>query len=509
MTHAIRVSGLDKWYGGTHALRDVSLAVEAGHVHAIAGENGAGKSTLVKILAGVLTHHGYTGEVAIDGAPVRLGSIRDAEVHGVFLVPQELHVVPQLSVADFLFLNREPRRFGMVDRARLWADTSRWMRTFQIDVSPLTPMGDLDSHEQQLIIIARAMTQGVKVLILDEPTASLTERETRLLFERVRDFKSHGVTTLYISHRLPEFERIADAVTVMRDGRVVDGFPLERNGETARRVIKAMIGRDLDEFYPKTPASLGGDLFGIEAWGVGNPDVGRPALVEPMDLFVRAGEVLGIYGLIGSGTSDLARSFFGVHGGAVTGTMRVRGKPIDARRPGGAIKAGIAYVPSDRKRDGLVLSMPVSSNLTLAALGKMTNLGMIDRGAELRNVQRYVASLKVKCASVEDPISALSGGNQQKVVAAKWMLAEPEVFVFEEPTRGVDVNARIEIYQLINEVASAGKAVILISTDLPEVLGMADRVLVMHAGRVAGQWPRAEIDEEKAMIHATGEEMHA
>ncbi len=509
MIQAIRVSGLDKWYGGTHALRDVSLAVETGHVHAIAGENGAGKSTLVKILAGVLTHQDYTGEVAIDGTPVRLGSIRDAEAHGVFLVPQELHVVPQLSVADFLFLNREPRRFGMVDRAKLWADTARWMSMFQIDVSPLTQMGELGSHEQQLVSIARAMTQGVKVLILDEPTASLTERETRLLFERVRDFKAHGVTTLYISHRLAEFERIADAVTVMRDGRVVDGFPLERNGETPRRVIKAMVGRDLDELYPKTQASHGADLFTVEGWGVQNPVAGRPDLVRPLDLSVKAGEVLGVYGLIGSGASDLAQSFFGVHRGTVTGTMRVGGRAVDARRPGGAIKAGVAYMPSDRKRDGLVLGMPVSSNLTLAALGKMTALGMIDRGAELRSVRHYVDSLKVKCASVEEPISSLSGGNQQKVVAAKWMLAEPQAFVFEEPTRGVDVNARIEIYQLINEVAWAGKAVILISTDLPEVLGMADSVLVMHAGRVAGQWPRSAIDEETAMLHATGEEVHA
>ena len=509
MTQAIRVSGLDKWYGGTHALRDVSLAIEAGHVQAIAGENGAGKSTLVKILAGVVTHHGYTGEVAIDGVPVRLGSIRDAEAHGVFLVPQELHVVPQLSIADFLFLNREPRRFGMVDRAKLWTDTARWLRTFQINLSPLTPMGELGSHEQQLVTIARAMTQGVKVLILDEPTASLTERETRLLFERVRDFKSHGVTTLYISHRLAEFERIADAVTVMRDGRVVDGFPLERNGETARRVIKAMVGRDLDELYPKIQVRHGAELFAVERWGVENPVAGRPALVQPLNLSVKSGEVLGIYGLIGSGTSDLARSFFGVHGGAVSGTMRVGGKVVDARRPSGAVKAGIAYMPSDRKRDGLVLGMSVSSNLTLAALGKMTTLGMIDRGAELRNVQHYMASLKVKCGSVEEPISALSGGNQQKIVAAKWMLAEPEIFVLEEPTRGVDVNARIEIYQLINKVASAGKAVILISTDLPEVLGMADRILVMHAGRVSGQWARDDIDEEKAMSHATGEEVHA
>ena len=509
MTQAVRVSGLDKWYGGTHALHDVSLSVEAGHVHAIAGENGAGKSTLVKVLAGVLHHGSYTGDVVIDGSRARLSSIRDAEAHGVFLVPQELHVVPQLTVADFLFLNREPRRFGMVNRAKLWADASRWISTFKIDASPLTLMGGLGSHEQQLVSIARAMTQGVKILILDEPTASLTERETQLLFDRVRDFKSHGVTTLYISHRLPEFERIADAVTVMRDGRVVDGFTLERNGDTPRRVIKAMVGRELDELYPKTKVTAGATVFSVEDWSVRSPVVGRPSVVHPMNLSTKGGEVLGIYGLIGSGASDLARSFFGVHSGAVSGVMQVGGKVVDARQPGGAIKAGVAYMPSDRKRDGLILGMNVSANLTLAALGKMTTFGVIDRGLELCNVQKFVTSLKVKCASVEAPISSLSGGNQQKVVAAKWMLAEPEVFIFEEPTRGVDVGARIEIYHLINEVAAIGKAVILISTDLPEVLGMADRVMVMHAGRVTGQWATNEIDEETAMLLASGEEVFA
>lgn len=509
MNPAISVSNIDKWYGGTHALRGVSLSCMAGDVHAIAGENGAGKSTLVKIISGVVGSNQYSGDVSIAGTPVHFSTIRDAERAGVFLVHQELHIVPLLSVAEFLFLNREPRRFGMVDKAKLWTETTHWLKLFQLSVSPTTLMGELGSHEQQLVNIARAMTQGVKLLILDEPTASLTERETLLLFERIREFRAHGVTTLYISHRLAEFERIADAVTVMRDGQVVDDFRLERLGNTPRRVIKAMVGRDLDELYPKTVAAPGKDLFTLRNWSVAHRLAGRPAPVQPMNLTVRAGEVLGVFGLIGSGASELARSFFGVQGGAVSGAMAVDGRTIDARRPGAAIRAGVAYMPSDRKRDGLILDLPVAANTSLAALGQFTQFGVVDRGAELRKVRHYVSALKVRCESVEQPVGSLSGGNQQKVVAAKWLLADPQVFVFEEPTRGVDVNARIELYHLINEVAQAGKAVILISTDLPEVLGMADRILVMSGGRIAGEWPRGAINEEDAMLRASGEEVHA
>lgn len=500
---AARVDGIDKRFGGAHALRGVSVTFEKGDVHAIAGENGAGKSTLMKILSGVIGD--YTGTIEIEGVSRRFDSIRDAERHGVFLVPQELNVVPQLRVGEYLFLNREPQRWGMVDTRSLWAEAAHWVDVFRLDVSPLEQMRNLSTHQQQLVSIARAMTQGVKLLILDEPTSSLTERETELMFAQIADLHRHGVTTIYISHRLHEFERVANVVTVMRDGAVVDHFRLQGQSDAPRRIVHAMVGRDLTEMYPKTAAKIGEPIFSIREWTVGNMGAGRNNIVEGVDLDVRSGEVVGIFGLLGSGAFDLARSLFGAHAGRVKGTMQVRGRAVSVRTPHEAIRNGIAYVPAERKRDGLIEALSVETNMTLAALGRLTRFGIVDRQAELRRVQHYVATLKVKCGSVEQPISQLSGGNQQKVVAAKWLLTEPQVFILEEPTRGVDVNARIDFYALVNELAAVGKAIIIVSTDLPEVLGMSDRVLAMCEGCLVREWEHREATEEDVMISATGE----
>jgi ABC-type sugar transport system ATPase subunit len=501
---AARVDGIDKRFGGAHALRGVSFTFEKGDVHAIAGENGAGKSTLMKILSGVIGE--YAGTIEIEGVCRRFDGIRDAERHGVFLVPQELNVVPELRVGEYLFLNREPQRWGMVDTRRLWTDAAHWLDVFKLDVSPLEPMGNLSTHQQQLVSIARAMTQGVKLLILDEPTSSLTERETELMIAQIADLHRHGVTTIYISHRLHEFERVANVATVMRDGAVVDEFRLQQGqSDTPRRIVQAMVGRDLTEMYPKRAAKIGDPIFSIREWTVGTAGAGRDSIVEGVDLDVRSGEVVGIFGLLGSGAFDLARSLFGAHGGRVRGTMQVRGQTVSVRTPREAIRNGIAYVPAERKRDGLIEAHSIESNMTLAALGRLTRFGILDRHVELQRVQQYVASLKVKCGSVEQPISQLSGGNQQKVVAAKWLLTEPEVFILEEPTRGVDVNARIDFYSLINELAAAGKAVMIVSTDLPEVLGMSDRVLAMCEGCLAREWKHGEASEEDVMISAAGE----
>ena len=507
---AARVVDVDKRFGGAHALRGVSVTFESGDVHAVAGENGAGKSTLMKILSGVIGADDYTGTVEIDGVVRRFGSIRDAERHGVFLVPQELNIVPELRVGEYLFLNREPQRFGMVDTRKLWTDTAHWLDVFKLRVSPLARMDELSTHEQQLVSIGRAMTQGVKVLILDEPTASLTERETELLFTRIDDLHRHGVTTIYISHRLHEFERIANVVTVMRDGSVVDHFRLGGvdgpASDTPRRVIRAMVGRDLAEMYPKAVAPLREPMLSVRDWSIASSRPERPPVVRNVDLDVRGGEVVGIYGLLGSGAFDFARSLFGNRPGRASGTMTVRGKGVRVAGPKDAIRHGIAYLPAERKRDGLIVSHSIESNMTLAALSRLSWFGGIDRKAELTSVQRYVRDLRVKCGSVEQPISQLSGGNQQKVVAAKWLLTEPDIFVLEEPTRGVDVNARVDFYDLINRLTAAGKAIVLVSTDLPEVLGMADRVLVMHEGRLVREWPRGAATEEDVMIHAAGEQ---
>ena len=500
---AAKVTEVDKRFGGAHALRGVSLTFETGDVHAVAGENGAGKSTLMKILSGVIAD--YDGTVEIDGVARRFSNIRDAERHGVFLVPQELNIVPELKVGEYLFLNREPQRWGLVDVKKLWSDTAYWLDAFKLRVSPVARMGDLTTHEQQLVSISRAITQGVKLLILDEPTASLTDRETDLLFDRIADLHLHGVTTIYISHRLHEFERIANVVTVMRDGAVVDHFALKGEPDTPRRVIRSMVGRDLAEMYPKSSAKIGAPVLELSRYTLANAQPGHRPAVNSVNLTVHAGEVVGIYGLLGSGGFALARSLFGAHPGAVSGEVRIKGELARLNTPRDAMKRGVAYLPAERKRDGLIVSHSIETNMSLAALAKFTRGGFIDRRAELQSIQQYAANLKVKLHSIEQPIRELSGGNQQKVVAAKWLLTDPELFVLEEPTRGVDVNARVEFYELINTLASAGRAIVIVSTDLPEVLGMSDRVLVMCEGRIVRAFGRGEATEEQVMTHASGE----
>lgn len=506
---AINIDAVDKRFGATHALQAVTTACQAGDVHAIAGENGAGKSTLVKIISGVIPFGEYEGTLTLDGVPARFANVRDAETAGVFLVPQELNIIAEMAVGDYLFLNREPRRFGLIDRKRLLSDAMRWLSTFQLDISPLVKMGNLGSHEQQLVSIARAMTQGVKILILDEPTASLTDRETEILFDRVRAFRELGVTTLYISHRLAEFKRIADAVTVMRDGQVVDEFRVGEEKDIPQRVVRTMVGRDLNELYPKTEHEPGETLFEVRDWFVFNPLPRKRPLVQNITLSLRAGEVAGIFGLIGSGASDFARSLFGASPGRVTGQARLRDRRITLSNPREAMASGIAYLPSDRKRDGLFLGMSIASNLTLASLALVSPRGLLDRRRELTLAQERVRALRIKCQSIEQPVGDLSGGNQQKVVAAKWMLANPDVIVVEEPTRGVDVGARLEIYRLINSMALQGKAVLVISTDLPEVLGISDRVFAFHDGRIVGEWARGEATEKDVMIKAAGSSKEA
>ncbi len=500
---AAKVTDVDKRFGGAHALRGVSLTFEMGDVHAVAGENGAGKSTLMKILSGLIGD--YDGTLEIEGVARRFSNIRDAERHGVFLVPQELNIVPELKVGEYLFLNREPQRWGLVDVKKLWSDTAYWLDAFKLRVSPVARMGDLSTHEQQLVSISRAITQGVKLLILDEPTASLTDRETELLFDRISDLHLHGVTTIYISHRLHEFERIANVVTVMRDGSIVDHFALKGEPDTPRRVIRSMVGRDLAEMYPKTANKVGAPVLELKGYTLANAHSGRRLAASNLDLTVHAGEVVGVYGLLGSGAFALARSLFGAHPGAVSGELKIKGAPVKLNTPRDAIRRGVAYLPAERKRDGLITSHSIETNMSLAALAKFTRGGFIDRKAELQSIQQYATNLRVKLHSIEQPIRELSGGNQQKVVAAKWLLTDPELFVLEEPTRGVDVNARVEFYELINTLAAAGKAIVLVSTDLPEVLGMSDRVLVMWEGKIVRAFGRGEATEEQVMTHAAGE----
>jgi D-xylose transport system ATP-binding protein len=500
---AFRLLGIQKHFGGTQALRDVSLGARSGEVHAIVGENGAGKSTLVKILAGVYPNGAYEGDLVVRGVHRQFSGVRDAERAGIFLVPQELNVVPTLNVAENLFLNREPSRFGRLDYRSLWSDTGRWLRLFQLDVLPTTPMQRLSTGQQQLVKIAHAMSEGVEVLILDEPTASLTERETELLFERIREFDRHGVTTVYISHRLDEIAKVASRVTIMRDGRIVETLDLKDPATTPRRIVHGMVGREIEDMYPKLTTTPGDVAFEISGLAIENRVPGRPRLVDDVSLDVRRGEIVGLFGAVGSGTSQLVAAAFGAWPGPVTGTVTVRGKVVSGG-PRAAINAGLGLISADRKHTGLVLSMSVGANMTLASIGRYASRGRIDRRRELTTIRTYMDRLRVKASGVDQSVAELSGGNQQKVVAGKWLVADPEVLILEEPTHGIDVGAKVEMYALMGELAKEGRALLLVSSDIQEIIAMSDRIVVLYKGRVAGRWNRAEAVEHDVSAAASG-----
>ncbi len=500
---SLEVEGINKWFGATHALRDVSLRVAPNTIHAIVGENGAGKSTLVRIIAGVLGPSSFDGQVRVAGQDMRFNGVHDAETAGVFMVPQELTNVPGTSVAENLMLNREPTQFGLIDYKAMYRTTSEWIRAFQIGVEPTTLMQNLSVPQQQLVTIARAMMQGLKILILDEPTATLSEAETALLFERVRDVRKLGVTTLYISHRLAEITQIADRVTVMRDGRVVEDLDVRDAATTPRRIVRSMVGRDISELYPRTTTVIGPPVFELQGLTVPHRIADRPPHVQGVSLTVHSGEIVGLFGVVGSGTAELARASFGAWVTKVQGAVLVKGEMVRMTSPQVAIDAGVGYLTGDRKSTGLVMEMSVSENITLVALGKLSPRQVIDERGELKVTKSFIDRLKIKTSSVDQPVAQLSGGTQQKVVAAKWLAAAPNVFLLEEPTFGVDVGTKVEMYSIMGEIVSEGRGILLISSDLQEVLAMSDRVIVLHKGRVAGSWARGEANEEVLMHAAT------
>lgn len=501
---ALVVRDVDKWFGGTHALRQVSLSVRAGDVHAIVGENGAGKSTLVKIIAGVYAAGTFGGELRIEANPYAPSGVHAAEQAGIFLVPQELNVVPETTVAENLFLGREHGRLGFMDYRALWSETQTWIEAFRLDVEPTTAMRRLSAGQQQLVKIARAMIRGVRVLILDEPTASLTETETELLFGRIAEFHQLGVTTLYISHRLPEVSRVADRVTIMRDGTIVETLDVRDPATTPGRIVRSMVGRDIEEMYPRTLAPIGDLALEVRHLVVESLVEGRPPHVDNVSLSVRQGEIVGVFGAIGSGTAQLAAAIFGVWPGRAHGAISLRGREVSIRHPRDAIAAGIGYVAADRKRTGLVPRMSVGSNITLVALASVSPRQWLDEQAELTLVQRYIRKLRIQTASADNPVSELSGGNQQKVVASKWLAAAPSVIILEEPTQGIDVGAKLEIYTLMNELAHDGRAILFISSDLQEVLAMADRGIVLYRGGIARTWEGGAATEHDLAVAATG-----
>ncbi|MCO1653691.1 multiple monosaccharide ABC transporter ATP-binding protein [Pseudonocardia humida] len=500
----LRMRGITKTFPGVIALEDVNLAVRRGEIHAICGENGAGKSTLMKVLSGVHPTGSYDGEITFDGQPVRFSGIRDSEHVGIVIIHQELALVPHLSIAENIFLGNElTGRGGLIDWNKANAEAARLLDEVGLQENAVTPVGQLGVGKQQLVEIAKALSKDVKLLILDEPTAALNDTDSAHLLGLLRTLKDRGITCIMISHKLNEIVSIADRTTVIRDGRTVETMDMSEPDAGQERIIRGMVGRDLESFYPDRESAAGEEVLRIEDWTVWHPTQDRK-VVDGASLTVRAGEVVGIAGLMGAGRTELAMSVFGrSYGRNITGRVFVRGKEVRARTVAEAIDNGIAYATEDRKRYGLNLIDDIRRNISAAALGKLSKRGWVNGNEETKVAEESRRAMNIKAPTVMSVVGKLSGGNQQKVVLSKWLFTDPEVLILDEPTRGIDVGAKYEIYTIVNKLVAAGKAVLVISSELPELLGICDRIYTLSAGRITGEVPVGDATQEGLMALMT------
>jgi D-xylose transport system ATP-binding protein len=491
-----------KTFPGVKALEDVTFNVRKGEVHALIGENGAGKSTLMKILSGVYPHGTYGGEILLDGQVQKFAGLRDSEHAGIAIIFQELALVRQMTIAENIFLGTELQKArGVIDWNKTFHQTARALEEVGLKLNPATRVVDLGVGSQQLVEIAKALSKNARLLILDEPTAALTESEADKLLNILGALKQKGVTCIYISHRLREITRIADRITVLRDGKTI--LTEDKSAMPEERMVRTMVGRDLTNMFPRRPRQPGETVLEVKGWTVKNP-VTEDLAVRDVSFQVRKGEILGIAGLMGAGRTELITSIFGAWGERQAGELWLGGKRAVFQGAREAIQAGLALVSEDRKRYGLVLGMDVKENSTLASLKQIARLGVINKNEEIKRSDRYVKELRTKTPSLEQKVGNLSGGNQQKVVLAKWLLTGPKVLFLDEPTRGIDVGAKVEIYNIMNDLVDQGVCVVMVSSELPEVLGMSDRILVMHEGRLTGSFSRTDASEERVMHFATG-----
>ncbi len=499
----LEMRNITKTFPGVRALDGVSLDLQRGEIHALVGENGAGKSTLMKILGGVYPHPQYGGEIFIEGNGQQFSGVRDAEKAGIAVIFQELSLVREMSVGENIFLGREPRKLGVIRWEELYRRARELLDDLHLQIDPHTLIRSLGIGQQQLVEIAKALSHDARILVLDEPTAALTDGEVETLFGILNKLRARGVGMIYISHKLNEVFRISDRITVLRDGKTVGTNAASE--WTEPKIIALMVGREVGDIFPVMDHAQGEVVFAVENVSVEDPMVSGRKLVDKVSFSVRRGEVLGIAGLMGAGRSDLLMAIFGAHAGRVSGEIKLEGQRIHISNPAEAIKQGIGFVTEDRKRFGLVLDQTILNNMTLAGLRQISGRFVTSIDAESAAGERAMKDLRVKANSVFAIAGTLSGGNQQKVVLAKWLLTNPRVLFLDEPTRGIDVGAKQEIYAQINKLAKSGLAIVLVSSELPEVLGMSDRVLVLHEGRVTGEFTRAAATPEDVMACATGQ----
>ncbi len=498
----LEMRNITKTFPGVKALDNVSFSVERGEIHALVGENGAGKSTLMKVLSGVYPYGTYEGEIYFEGKECRFHDISQSEEVGLVIIHQELALIPYMSITENLFLGNEQAKNGIIDWNESISRTKELLEKVGLHEPPNTLVTNMGVGKQQLVEIAKALAKRVKLLILDEPTASLNETDSEKLLELLLQLKSQGIASILISHKLNEVSKVADSITILRDGATIETLDTHKDVITEDRIIRGMVGRDMTHRFPPRESSVGEIIFEVKDWNAYHPLHEHRKVSDNVNIHVRKGEVVGIAGLMGAGRTELAMSIFGrAYGSRISGKVYKYGKEIDVSTINKAITNGIAYATEDRKSYGLILIEEIKDNITLSNLEAISSSGIINEPKELTVTREYRDKLNIKCSSILQLALNLSGGNQQKVVLSKWLFANPDILILDEPTRGIDVGAKYEIYTIINRLASEGKGIIMISSELPEILGVCDRIYVMRDGKIVGEMPAKEASQERVMKH--------
>lgn len=496
----LEMRSITKEFPGVKALDNVSLRVKAAEIHAICGENGAGKSTLMKVLSGVYPYGSYDGDIVYQGQVQQFKDIRASEHAGIVIIHQELALIPELSIMENIFLGNEPTKRGVIDWAQARLRSLDLLARVGLREDPDTPIKEIGVGKQQLVEIAKALNKSVKILILDEPTAALNESDSQHLLDLMLGLKAKGITSIIISHKLNEIEQIADSITIIRDGKSIETLNVKADGVDEDRIIKGMVGRTLESRFPEHTPKIGDVFFEVRDWTVGHPNVADRLVCKNSSFFVRRGEIVGFAGLMGAGRTELARSVFGrSYGRFISGHIYKDGKEITLKSVRQAIDAGLGYVTEDRKSLGLNLLDDIKTTTVAANLRKISHNSVVDPNQEFTVAEQYRKSLRTKTPSVEEGVAKLSGGNQQKVVLAKWMFTDPDLLILDEPTRGIDVGAKYEIYGIIQQLANQGKGVIVISSELPELLGLSDRIYTIFEGAITGVLNKDEASQESLM----------
>lgn len=499
----LEMKSITKTFPGVKALDNVNLKVEEGEIHTIVGENGAGKSTLMSVLSGIYPYGSYEGEITYGGKECHFTNIKDSEEKGIVIIHQELALIPYMTIGENMFLGNERGRAFAIDWDETYDVADRYLQMVGLDESSRTLAKDISVGKQQLVEIAKALAKNAKLLILDEPTASLNEKESKALLDLLEQFKKEGLTSILISHKLNEISYIADKITIIRDGATIETLDKAVDAITEDRIIRGMVGRSISDRFPKREnKDIGERTLEIENWSVFHPIYENHKVIDNVSMYICRGEVVGIAGLMGAGRTELAMSVFGrSYGTAITGSLKISGEEVHLKSVSTAIMHGLAYVTEDRKDNGLILSNSIKHNISLANLSGVSSKGIIDGDKEYNVAIEQRDRLNIKCPTVEQNVGNLSGGNQQKALLAKWMFADPDILILDEPTRGIDVGAKSEIYGIINQLVAEGRSVILISSELQEVIGMCDRIYIMESGRMVGEVEGAEATQENIMAH--------